>query len=106
MTMSAIEALREKLNTEIDFAKEAGCAVRLTLGDDEAAILKKLLSPFREARATPTPRGELPKDRCDFCDNGIEPDWAFCPHCSRALDLNQVADRACLAVPNPSRAEG
>jgi hypothetical protein len=37
---------------------------------------------------------ELPKDRCDFCDNGIEPDWAFCPHCSRVLDLNQVADRA------------
>ena len=32
--------------------------------------------------------------RCDFCDNGILPSWAFCPYCNRVLNADIAAERA------------
>jgi hypothetical protein len=38
------------------------------------------------------PYRDLP--RCDFCDNQIEPEWAFCPFCSRVADFEKASESA------------
>lgn len=33
------------------------------------------------------PAGEVPEDRCDYCDNGIEKEWLYCAFCGDPIGV-------------------
>jgi hypothetical protein len=51
------------------------------------AALSCLSSPGAQQRFRDLPR-------CDFCDNQIEPEWAFCPFCSGVQNEDLITERA------------
>lgn len=37
-----------------------------------------------------TPKAQVEINRCDGCDNGVEPEWIVCPYCGMAQSSNDA----------------
>lgn len=59
-----------------------------------AEQLRALKQPDTADRSDEQTSWQLGGPRCDFCDNGLNSDWAFCPYCSRVIDHTKALDRS------------
>jgi hypothetical protein len=74
-----------------------GRTVVLLSGQSDGRFGELKIAHFRRAREAFSGGGEIV--RCDYCDNGIEPEWEFCAWCSRVLK-----DETGKRHPRPSQA--